>query len=619
MKTTNALALTGAVLLAALWSAPRVVAKPVDRSLVVAQAEKKKDAKPQRATKQQPQKAKKPQIQTKPAAARAKPKPQAKPKAVQTKPRPARKPTVQAKPKPAPAKPKAAQVKTIDASAQAQAQERQKPDAAKQNSNERRIQKREDRIQQKQDRKPAATQQEKKAPQKPAAVQQQQKDQPQKPAAVQQEKKPPQKPAAAQQQKKDEPQRPAARQQDKSTTEKTTNQNNQKSLAPDQRQRSAAPPDRDRDNTRSSPAADNNRDRNRAGQDRDRDHNRADQDRNRDRNARDHGNNDRDRTNGNRDSAAAAQQAIKPRNADEFIRRKGETQHRGIDDIRRERRETREGNRVVIHEGDRSIVKQDNRTIIRHREAERFAIGARNVDVRRQGNEITTVVMRPNGMRIINVTDDDGHLIRRVRRDSRGREVVIIDNRYRGRRPDIFINVPPPRFHGHRDRYIVEAWRVPPPRIYEVFTAQPIEPLEQRYTLAQVRYSEPLREYMPRVDLEINFESGSWQLTPDQIGELSEIAKGLNRAIDQNPDEVFLIEGYTDAVGSEEDNLSLSDRRAEAVAVALTEEFNVPPENLVTQGYGEENLKVDTQGSERANRRVSIRRITPLLDKVAGN
>jgi outer membrane protein OmpA-like peptidoglycan-associated protein len=627
MRTTNAFALAGAVLLAALWNAPRVVAKPVDRPLVVAQAQKKNDAKPHKATKQQPPKTKKPQVQknlgaaqakpkpqAKPRAAQAKPKPQAKPKAVQAKPKPARQPTVQAKPKPAPAKPKAAQAKSIDASAQAQTQDRQKPDAAKQKSDERRTQKRDDRGERNKDRKPAAAQQEKKAaPQKPPAAQQQKKDEPQKPAA-------------AQQQKKDEPQKPAARQQDdnKSSADKATNQNDRKSAAPDQRQRNAAPSDRDRDNTRSRPAADNDRNRNRADQDRDRDRNRADQDRDRDRNARDRGNrdrgdNDRNRANRDRDSAAAAQQAIKPKSADEFILRKGEKRQRGIADVRRERRETREGNRIVIHEGDRRIVKQDNRVIIRHREAERFAIGARNVDVRRQGGEITTVVMRPNGMRIINVTDDDGHLIRRVRRDSRGREVVIIDNRYHGgRRPDIFINVRPPRFHGHRDRYIVEAWRVPPPRIYEVFTAQPIEPLERRYTLAQVRYSEPLREYMPRVDLEINFESGSWQITPDQIAELSAIANGLNQAIDQNPDEVFLIEGYTDAVGAEEDNLSLSDRRAETVAVALTQEFNVPPENLVTQGYGEEQLKVETEGPNRTNRRVSIRRITPLLDKVTG-
>jgi OmpA-OmpF porin, OOP family len=39
----------------------------------------------------------------------------------------------------------------------------------------------------------------------------------------------------------------------------------------------------------------------------------------------------------------------------------------------------------------------------------------------------------------------------------------------------------------------------------------------------------------------------------------------------------------------------------------------VPPENLTTQGYGEQHLKVPTDGPERANRRVTARRITPLL------
>ncbi len=76
---------------------------------------------------------------------------------------------------------------------------------------------------------------------------------------------------------------------------------------------------------------------------------------------------------------------------------------------------------------------------------------------------------------------------------------------------------------------------------------------------------------------------------------------------------MFLIEGHTDAVGSDVDNLSLSDRRAEAVAQALTEQFQVPAENLTSQGYGEQYLKVPTQGPERANRRSTIRRITPLL------
>ena len=78
-----------------------------------------------------------------------------------------------------------------------------------------------------------------------------------------------------------------------------------------------------------------------------------------------------------------------------------------------------------------------------------------------------------------------------------------------------------------------------------------------------------------------------------------------------------MIEGHTDAIGTPDDNLSLSDRRAETVAVALTEQFQVPPENLVTQGYGEQYLKVPTHGPERANRRVAVRRITPLIDQQA--
>ena len=87
----------------------------------------------------------------------------------------------------------------------------------------------------------------------------------------------------------------------------------------------------------------------------------------------------------------------------------------------------------------------------------------------------------------------------------------------------------------------------------------------------------------------------------------------------ENPREVFLIEGHTDAVGNDAFNLALSDRRAETVALALTENFNIPPENLVVQGYGERYLKVPTQDAERTNRRATVRNITPLLQVAAAN
>ena len=286
--------------------------------------------------------------------------------------------------------------------------------------------------------------------------------------------------------------------------------------------------------------------------------------------------------------------------------------------MRKERRETRDGDRTIIREGDRIIVRQDNRTVIRHNEVGRFTVGARGVDVDRRNNQIFTTIRRPNGDTIINVTTSDGRLVRRVRRLSNGRQVILIDNSF-ALRPNrsFFIDLPPPRIRIPRDRYIVDAWDSQPEVIYEVFVAPPVEQIERRYAIDEVLYSEPVRARMPRVDLDVNFETGSWQLTPEQVDKLSVVAEGLKRAISKNPREMYLIEGHTDAVGSDEDNLSLSDRRAEAVAVALTEQFQVPAENLVTQGYGEQYLKEQTEGASRANRRVSVRRITPLIDQSA--
>ncbi len=45
----------------------------------------------------------------------------------------------------------------------------------------------------------------------------------------------------------------------------------------------------------------------------------------------------------------------------------------------------------------------------------------------------------------------------------------------------------------------------------------------------------------------------------------------------------------------------------------LSERFGVPAENLTTQGYGEQYLKIATEAPEQENRRVTVRRITPLL------
>ncbi|MCB2120764.1 MAG: OmpA family protein, partial [Rhodobacteraceae bacterium] len=130
----------------------------------------------------------------------------------------------------------------------------------------------------------------------------------------------------------------------------------------------------------------------------------------------------------------------------------------------------------------------------------------------------------------------------------------------------------------------------------------------------QIRDIREVRDLVPVIDLDaITFETGSAAIRPDQARALSRLGRLIRSYVDESPSEVFLIEGHTDAVGSAAYNLALSDRRAESVALALTEYFEVPPENLVVQGYGEAFLKVQTDADERANRRAAVRRITPLL------
>ena len=165
------------------------------------------------------------------------------------------------------------------------------------------------------------------------------------------------------------------------------------------------------------------------------------------------------------------------------------------------------------------------------------------------------------------------------------------------------------------NRYIVDSEEASPEVLYETMMAPPVERIERRYSLDEIRYSPTVRQRMPSIDVNtINFELGSWEIPPDQAAKLQAIADGLNRAIQANPRAVFLIEGHTDAVGNDVDNLSLSDRRAESAATLLTQQFNVPAENLTSQGYGEQYLKEQTDGPSAINRRVTIRNITPLLN-----
>jgi len=298
--------------------------------------------------------------------------------------------------------------------------------------------------------------------------------------------------------------------------------------------------------------------------------------------------------------------------------------HRTIEDIQRLRRQRVEGDRTIIEEPDsRMIVREKGQTFIRHDEEERFRRRFRDARTERlRDGGRRTIFAGPGGVEIITEYDSHDRLLRRYRRYRDGRIVVLIDNR-RHYKPSVagliigaLLDLPPPVVRIPREKYIVEYEHASYEDIYEALSAPPLEELERDYSLDEVRYNYGLRARMRRVELNtINFDLGSWEVTPDQYPKLERIARAINQLLERNPDEIFLIEGHTDAVGPDDLNLTLSDRRAEEVAAILSEEFGVPPENLVTQGYGEQFLKIDTQEPERANRRVVVLRITPLLSR----
>src|SRR3954470_9916667 len=289
-----------------------------------------------------------------------------------------------------------------------------------------------------------------------------------------------------------------------------------------------------------------------------------------------------------------------------------------VNELRNQRREAVEGGRTVFYEPDRVIIRAPGgQAYVRGNDLYRFRYGARDIRTETVGGDTRTVVIRPDGSEVITVVGADGRLLRRIRRDRSGREIIIIDNSYRDPRAvgGFYVDLPPPVVSIPYDRYIVSAEEAPPDVLYQTMVAPPVERIDRRYTLDEIRYSPTVRQRMPSIDVNsINFETGSWEIPPDQAAKLQAIADGLNRAIQENPRAVFLIEGHTDAVGNDVDNLSLSDRRAESAATLLTQQFNVPAENLTSQGYGEQYLKEQTDGPSAINRRVTVRNITPLLN-----
>ena len=330
------------------------------------------------------------------------------------------------------------------------------------------------------------------------------------------------------------------------------------------------------------------------------------------------------------------QQQTQDRDRDDRRERFSRERRRGGDEEReaRERAQRREEQRTPAQElskvqvqqgratqidgGRRTLERDGNRIVIRTDDTSRFTVrGDRrgNERVERLPNGQTrTIVIYPDGSQIVTITDARGAIVHRSRRGRDGREIVYF--REVKRPPLVKLDLGPLRVTIPRNQYVVDSRRASRADLQRVFFARPVERVNRIYTIDEVRRFDRVRDIMPRLDFHtITFDSDSAFISPQQVDQLAGLADIIHELIQRNPAEVVLIEGHTDLVGSDVYNLALADRRAEAVAIALTDYFDVPPENLVTQGYGESFPLIPTEAAERENRRVAFRRITPLVSE----
>ena len=275
---------------------------------------------------------------------------------------------------------------------------------------------------------------------------------------------------------------------------------------------------------------------------------------------------------------------------------------------------------VILQVGSQLIVNsigQDTDRFYDPQEDEIFYENLRNGRTRE-------TITRPDGTQIITVRNRNGDVLNRVRITPDGREYVLayFDEQYYDglvEWRDPARDLPPLRLNIPVSEYVLDASFADEDEIETFFAQPPVEQVARLYSIDEVKRSARIRDSVRKLEIGgLTFDTGAATIGRDQVASLSAVANGMLALLERNPGETFLIEGHTDAIGSDISNLRLSDLRAATVARILTDFYGIPPENLATQGYGERYLKVRTEAAERENRRVTIRRITPLIT-VASN
>jgi outer membrane protein OmpA-like peptidoglycan-associated protein len=102
---------------------------------------------------------------------------------------------------------------------------------------------------------------------------------------------------------------------------------------------------------------------------------------------------------------------------------------------------------------------------------------------------------------------------------------------------------------------------------------------------------------------DVLFDTGRAELKPGAARSIDQVAQFL----DQNPERQVQVEGFTDAQGTDDFNLRLSQSRADAVAQAIIQR-GIDAQRVRARGYGEEFPVASnaSAGSRQLNRRVEI-------------
>jgi outer membrane protein OmpA-like peptidoglycan-associated protein len=151
-----------------------------------------------------------------------------------------------------------------------------------------------------------------------------------------------------------------------------------------------------------------------------------------------------------------------------------------------------------------------------------------------------------------------------------------------------------------------------------VLLAPPRKKITRRISVNEIARQPEARKAMTRIDVDtIRFGFNEAFVREEEVDSLDKIASVMEQVLKKYPREVFLIEGHTDAVGSDAYNDKLSKARAEAVKKALSTYYVIPSKNLQTVGLGERYLKIPTAEAEQENRRVSISRATAVIGEAA--